>query len=1029
MQISNLNFFDKFGQNLNLDWNADESIWTGIIYMPSLSTYLYDNENIFILEKVGTDYKFPELGPGTKLSFQWKDNSVEDQFFLYDVEKDYDLNNYFISKKDQVEVSYDDLMPASGGSTIDLNLPLQINVAFNPLEEVKYETCLVVYLIDETGPVTKVAEIGFYGEGINEDERLGVWARNFGIKFNKEDANILKDYDIKEAFPDWEQLNAARKSLLVNKENVYPYIGTYKGLSNFVNLLGYKDVLHIKEYWKNINSQSSYFDKQFLVDITDYLDDGKIDNINILDQNKNIKFGNQFKKTECLALVYEFTRATDNFDDDGIPEVEETTDFTVDEVFYKLNQLKRKLKSEFLPVNVRIKDIIGEFVYFQKITIKFWKDDTNVIDFDLNQESGVQLYPDKNVDLTIRSLNPLLRKEHSGGIDFGVTQLNVDNVSNPYENGQKYPAAHVQSMIDYIKSFYTEIKNQRYPDLGKRLTWEDGDDSERVIGAPIVVNILKDDFTVQTFKGITFEDLQAMGSFDPYYTLDNINFKNFYEITWKISKPGPNPYNWEFRGPIKDYYQLPHFLPYYGTYRVTAELHDFYGNTSVYNMFIEVQDDQVPHLTAITRLEDKFDYRLSNLENVRLIDFGSSPAYFPRVNVLDNESAITEVDIDKNITQWAWFHKNGYGMGRNMYDAELWDESTSTWVPYTDPLQDHPEKLQWGLGENREPVKIQDLTDVTIGSLYFMRMSDLIWTDDFKAGFYLRNPEPNKVIQISLFDPYFLPSFSSLEELVDILNESDHPGIKLFNYEIINGRQEEDQYIIHAQAEYLSKEMYHILLSEGAGSPASPTGFALNVSSPAGSLSDIDKYTFFVPREVYSDRLVNHLKSISPMFDEETLFLLAKTSDILNGTVQDPSFWVHNKYWTFEDNQQVGHLPTVIDQDAFNINDIKVFESSFDAPENSIVYFHINNIDGKKDFVWTLRHTGLDQEVIKVRAVPFFLWKFKDLGKYELTCEVTDNRGNIYTRKIDRHINVLNKKQYIKNIEKRLDRRKLDFLN
>ncbi len=48
---------------------------------------------------------------------------------------------------------------------------------------------------------------------------------------------------------------------------------------------------------------------------------------------------------------------------------------------------------------------------------------------------------------------------------------------------------------------------------------------------------------------------------------------------------------------------------------------------------------------------------------------------------------------------------------------------------------------------------------------------------------------------------------------------------------------------------------------------------------------------------------------------------------------------------------------------------------------------------------------------------------------YELTCEVTDNRGNVYTRKIDRHINVLNKKQYIKNIEKRLDRRKLDFLN
>ena len=308
---------------------------------------------------------------------------------------------------------------------------------------------------------------------------------------------------------------------------MYPYIGTYKGLNNFVNLLGYKDTLHIKEYWKNINIKSSYRDKKIMVDISDYLDDGKIDNMNILDRNKNIKFGKQFKKTEMLALVYEFTRATDVYDDDGIPEVEETTEFSVDEMFYKLNQLKRKVKSEFLPLNVKIEDIIGEFVYFQKITIKFWKDDSKIFDFNLNEASSVQTYPDKNVDLTIRSLSPLLKRKFINGSEFGLNTINTAGVSDPYTLGQKYPASHIQSMIDYIKQFYDNIKTERYPNLGKRLSWEDGDDPEKIIGAPVVLNIHNDKFTFQSFRGVTFEDLASMGSFDPYYTLENIHFSNF----------------------------------------------------------------------------------------------------------------------------------------------------------------------------------------------------------------------------------------------------------------------------------------------------------------------------------------------------------------------------------------------------------------------------------------------------------------------------------------------------------------------
>ena len=58
-----------------------------------------------------------------------------------------------------------------------------------------------------------------------------------------------------------------------------------------------------------------------------------------------MQFRTNNKKTEFLAIVYQFTRATDSFDDDGIPIIEETTEFTVNEIFYKLNLLNDKLNA------------------------------------------------------------------------------------------------------------------------------------------------------------------------------------------------------------------------------------------------------------------------------------------------------------------------------------------------------------------------------------------------------------------------------------------------------------------------------------------------------------------------------------------------------------------------------------------------------------------------------------------------------------------------------------------------------------
>jgi hypothetical protein len=221
----------------------------------------------------------------------------------------------------------------------------------------------------------------------------------------------------------------------------------------------------------------------------------------------------------------------------------------------------------------------------------------------------------------LRALDPLYRRVDEQGIDFGVARIN-NSSRNPFEIQQKYTRPDIFEISKNIKTFYSEIQSQRYPDLGKKLTWETGDDPERVIGAPVILKVNTGKFTLADLKGVKLEDLdQISPTLDPYWTLENIDYRNFYEIKWKITKDSPNPYNFEYRGKISDLFELSHFLPYAGTYRVTTELYDFYGNISVFSRFITVQDDMKPEIVAFTRLEDKFDYTLQNLKNVQLKDF------------------------------------------------------------------------------------------------------------------------------------------------------------------------------------------------------------------------------------------------------------------------------------------------------------------------------------------------------------------------------------------------------------------------
>jgi hypothetical protein len=507
MNISNLLFFDKKGEAYNLNWNSD-GYWEGADYFLPISTALFDNSNIFILEKVTefdvTSYKFPVMEPDSKFEIVWKTADAKDTFFVFTITREGSGNDAvdFITRQESITVNHSDF----GESVDDLDIayPFQINVAFNPLQEIAYSRVMQLYYTNDSGR-NLVLDMTFYGEGEDEDERFRVWLENFGIRFNREDALILKDYDLKESLADWKQINAARKQLLVNQDQVYPYVGTYKGMLNLVTLLGYKDVLRVKEYWQNTNPNSGYYKKFAMVDVTDLMQLGDITKVNLIDENGGLKNSESFRKTEFLALAYQFTVATDDYDDDGLPVIVPTTEFSVNEIFFKLHGVAKKLETEILPINVVIRDIIGEFIYFNKFNLRNWIDETTIEALQINDVYKVKvLEPNSTaLQLKIRDIKTLYPKLN--GISAFPSLTYNEGPIEPYQNEQAYLASETSVLINAIEDYYADIIEYDYLGGSTNPTGY-GDDSADKIGCPVVLEAFIEDLTLQDLDGVTFND-------------------------------------------------------------------------------------------------------------------------------------------------------------------------------------------------------------------------------------------------------------------------------------------------------------------------------------------------------------------------------------------------------------------------------------------------------------------------------------------------------------------------------------------
>lgn len=996
-----LRFFDKTGQPLNFLYDEENDTWTGRIFFPKVSVNLYENAQIFILEKVLTgspleeDYTFPVLGeqdaPTSEVwKTSWEDDEAEDQIFSYVIEEENDvpyIQDYEEIEHENEAVAYTNQSPDQMKIVDALNqTALKINIAFTSTDEDIYERTLVLQDMSFSTPKT-IATIDFYGETVGEDERLRLVLENFGRSFNQNDALMVKDYDVKEPLPDWSKVNEKRKELLLEGENIFPYIGAYKGLINVVKFFGYQN-LRIKEYWLNIDSRSENYKKMQHYELVGLFND---------EYSPGLKHplvpNNTYKKTSMFGLFYDINVATGDVDEFGLPEVVNDSAFTNEEVLVKLFALKERLKQEFLPLNARIVDIVGEGIYFERFKSQSWTDQLRTI----STEVGVRIDFEPNVSVGyIRDLRKFQTKRYPTGLDLPVERYT--NTVNPYTFGQRYPASTVPSMIDSIEAFYEELRTFTFPYSKEYF----GDEPGVIGGCPILLKGEAYSFTWDDM-GMSWDDLSypeespelSPGVASGPYTWDTIDFSNFYEVEWNISKPAPLGYNFTFRGSIYDYYTLPHFLPYAGKYTVTMRLFDMFNNPSV-----QIKEDVIEvfsrelELTAFCRFRNTDDYTWDGVGET-WDDLGGSSWHFPIEGI-----TLTDSPINENSLAWARFQNQEDMLVYNETEEE-YEELIATTATNADRIGTR--NLNW------------DNMDLSWDEMYHSTWDMYAYHGEFLGGFRIFAPSYGEGIQIDdypifYFDEPSPPDVSlSLEEAADMLNASANPGIAKFTYTVRHQPTASPELaFIHACAKFGGADGWHYITYH-QGSPESIYGDPYSFRKPTWlqfGLVDVDKQI---------DQINN---SFSPAIsiDEDLMFLDIPIADRIDDVTANTSpdipgwdYWVAKGYVKTEQpseeyplGERRGQLPSYAGTGAFTNSDLRVYTDAFSVPLGVPVFLtnELSEIPGKTEHRWIVTNSLTGEKFIETKDKPFLIVNFIEEGLFDVECYVTDSNFNTsYTKR------------------------------
>ena len=773
MAYNKLRFFDSESNDLNLLYNSENEIWEGICYLPKVSTGLYETLTIYILEEVqgqlgNTKYITPiSENEGVSL-FKFKFFSgyeYSEDVFMYDAINN--EGNLEIQKKD--EVSFELLnsnlntgLTSDGFKIINTTLPLvpiRCNIAIMSHIDHYHTRLLDINEVDSNGNETLIATIRIYGETEEEDERLSVLLSNIGMTLSPEDYLILKDSDIKELSPDWILMNQKRKELLLQASQIKPFIGTYKALLNAIDFFGYNKIT-LKEYWLNINEQSENFGKLKAVAVPNQDVVGFLAN---KDKGHELPSSN-LKKTSRFSLVYRLNEANGNVDEWDIPTVQESLDYSPDEVLIKLYGLKNKLQKDFLPLQAKIVDITGEGDYFSQFNQNVWNNQHSI-----KVQTAGSVVTFSNIPEKRQLFIEDLRK-----VDYRLVGINQDfNALNELDREEI-----TESIINYYSSYYDN-------DMSTFNTI-----SGIPIGCPIVLNA---DSFIDSWDSAEFSYMDAEDTGNHLLTWNTWWRQDAYELEWIIS--GPNGYLKTFRGNVgywdnlgvfhPGYQQFPVVLPFAGNYSVELAIYDLYNFRSSWREenYFEVKNKNVEIYGMFQRMLPKLNWNQYKYDwNVAGSDWDWS-----RENVADVDSIIATYYL--TLDRANYVHDGDDGAEFSTVRRFL-DSSTETGYNETPgPYQWKELRTQnWNNGSEINWDMMRVGPDINSSFKIDLRNSEG-YINGFK--FYIKQIDPISNLEIT--DSYEILSaypvdntdliaWNNIAEELTNLNKVDHPLFAKFNF-------------------------------------------------------------------------------------------------------------------------------------------------------------------------------------------------------------------------------------------------------
>jgi hypothetical protein len=218
---------------------------------------------------------------------------------------------------------------------------------------------------------------------------------------------------------------------------------------------------------------------------------------------------------------------------------------------------------------------------------------------------------------------------------------------------------------------------------------------------------------------------------------------------------------------------------------------------------------------------------------------------------------------------------------------------------------------------------------------------------------------------------------------------------------------------------------------------------AIGLPSANVVFSSNNKYSYYEPVDTYSKEQMSNLEQLKlygiiPAFDVENLMVYAPLNDqiygrkfIENGVevlrkVHEPEYWKNLGYISYKDGKQVGFIPSFFTKNSLDISELKIATDRLTVPKHLPVFISAREVMGKSTVLWKLVNVTSGSSPVtmaEVEAGWTFIWRFDEVGEYEISGTVIDLWGNEHPLPERRFIKVMAKDDYIDYIESSLNSR------